>query len=149
MAELEADYLVIGAGATSMTFIDEVITNTEDVKIIGINKYLVIISQFGLRTKTVSVVEKRGKAGGHWNDAYFFVSLQQPAAWYGVNSRILGSGGHDMVSKAKILAYYEDVVDSLVASGRVKFFWQSEYRGDGKFVSLAEGGKEYQVRLIM
>ena len=42
MAELETDYLVIGAGATSMTFIDEVISNTEDVKIIGIKKYLVI-----------------------------------------------------------------------------------------------------------
>ena len=54
-----------------------------------------------------------------------------------------------MVSKAKILAYYEDVVDSLVASGRVKFFWHSEYRGDGKFVSCAEGGKEYQVRYMM
>ena len=38
MAELETDYLVIGAGATSITFIDEVISNTEDVKIIGINK---------------------------------------------------------------------------------------------------------------
>ena len=54
-----------------------------------------------------------------------------------------------MVSKAKILAYYEDVVDSLVASGRVNFFWQSEYRGDGRFVSLAEGGKAYQVRFMM
>ena len=54
-----------------------------------------------------------------------------------------------MVSKAKILAYYEDVVDSLVASGRVKFFWQSEYKGDGKFISMAKGGQEYQVRLIM
>ena len=54
-----------------------------------------------------------------------------------------------MVSKAKILAYYEDVVDSLLASGRVKFFWQSEYKGDGKFISMAKGGQEYQVRLIM
>ena len=45
MAELETDYLVIGAGATSITFIDEVISNTEDVKIIGINKYL-DINQF-------------------------------------------------------------------------------------------------------
>ena len=96
-----------------------------------------------------SVIEKRGKAGGHWNDAYPFVSLQQPSAWYGVNSRILGSGGQDMVSKAKILAYYEDVVDSLLASGRVKFFWQSEYKGDGKFISMAKGSQEYQVRLIM
>ena len=43
MAELETDYLVIGAGATAITFIDEVISNTEDVKIIGIKKYLVII----------------------------------------------------------------------------------------------------------
>ena len=53
------------------------------------------------------------------------------------------------MSKAKILAYYEDVVNSLVATGRVKFFWQAEYKGSGKFVSLAERGKVYQVRLIM
>ena len=54
-----------------------------------------------------------------------------------------------MVSKAKILAYYEDVVDSLLASDRVQFFWHSEYRGDGKFISMAEGGKVYQVRITL
>ena len=102
----EVDYLVVGAGATSMAFVDEIISITNDVSII--------------------VVEKRGKAGGHWNDTYPFATLQHPAAWYGVNSRILGSGGQDMVSKSKITAYYEDVVNDLSATGRVKFYWQCE-----------------------
>ena len=50
---------------------------------------------------------------GHWNDAYQFVSLHQPAAYYGVNSRELGEGGNDLVSKAQILAYYELVLKGL------------------------------------
>ena len=99
----EVDYLVIGAGATSIAFVDEVIANTSDVSII--------------------VVEKRGKAGGHWNDAYSFATLQNPAAWYGVNSKVLGSGGQDMASKAKMIAYYEELVKFLSNTGRVKFYW--------------------------
>ena len=45
MGDLETDYLVIGAGTTSLTFIDEVISSTENVKIIGTN-----INLFGLRS---------------------------------------------------------------------------------------------------
>ena len=48
MGDLDTDYLVIGAGATSMTFIDEVISSTENVKIIGIN-----INLFGLWTNNI------------------------------------------------------------------------------------------------
>ena len=122
---LEVDYLVIGAGASSLAFVDEIISSTKEVRIL--------------------VVEKRGKPGGHWNDAYSFATLQQPAAWYGVNSHILGSGGQDMASKAKMIAYYEDVVKYLSATGRVKFYWQCEYKKDGKILSLAENDREYQV----
>ena len=41
MGDLETDYLVIGAGTTSLTFIDEVISSTENVKIIGTNIKLI------------------------------------------------------------------------------------------------------------
>ena len=122
---LETDYLVIGGGALSIAFVDEMINKGKKI--------------------TLIVVDKRAKPGGHWNDAYTFVRLHQPAAWYGVNSRSLGTGGPDLVSKAQILAYYEHVVEDLVSTGRVKFFWQCEYKGDGRFSSLLEEGLEYQV----
>ena len=34
-------------------------------------------------------LHRRAKPGGHWMDAYEFVRLHQPAAYYGVNSRPL------------------------------------------------------------
>ena len=82
---------------------------------------------------------------GHWNDAYQFVSLHQPAAYYGVNSKELGEGGNDLVSKSQILAYYELVLKDFLATGRVKFYSLCEYVGDNKFKSLVENGLEYEV----
>lgn len=32
----------------------------------------------------IVLVDRRAKPGGHWNDANEFVSLHQPAAYYGV-----------------------------------------------------------------
>ena len=124
---LEADYLVVGAGALSLSFVDELINKSSAVSVI--------------------VVDKRGKPGGHWNDAYPFVRLHQPAAWYGVNSKALGKGGPDLVSKSQILAYYEQVVEDLLSTGRTKFFWQCEYKGDARIISLVEDGLEYKVIL--
>jgi NAD(P)-binding Rossmann-like domain len=83
--ELETDYLIIGAGAMGMAFADEVI--------------------HGSRHSRVTLIERRAKAGGHWNDAYPFVTLHQPALYYGVNSEKLGSGGGDLASRAEILGY--------------------------------------------
>ena len=123
---LECDYLVIGAGATGLAFVDELIHGSKNIKVV--------------------LVDKRAKPGGHWVDAYSFVRLYQPAAWYGVSSEKLGIGGPDLVSKSQILAYYELVVEKLVSTNRVKFFWQCEYREEGKIVSLVEDGLEYQVR---
>ena len=50
----------------------------------------------------VVLVDRRAKPGGHWNDAYDFVRLHQPAALYGVNSLQLGSGGEDLTSKYQV-----------------------------------------------
>ena len=122
---LEADYLIVGAGATGMAFVDELIHSSRNIKVI--------------------VVDKRAKPGGHWVDAYPFVRLHQPAAWYGVNSRKLGSGGADLASKAQILAYYELVMEDLKSTGRLSYFPQCEYLGGGKFTSILEEGLEYQV----
>ena len=63
---IETDYLVIGAGAAGMAFTDALVADSD---------------------AEVVMVDRRHCPGGHWNDAYPFVRLHQPAAYYGVNSR--------------------------------------------------------------
>ena len=71
---IETDYLVIGAGAMGMAFADTLVAET---------------------SATAVVVDKYHQPGGHWNLAYPFVRLHQPSAFYGVNSRPLGSDAID------------------------------------------------------
>ena len=94
---LETDYLVIGAGATGMAFADEIIRSNRKLRVV--------------------LVDRLAKPGGHWNHAYPFVTLHQPALYYGVNSLPLGQGGGDLVSRSQILGYYERVIDKLTATG--------------------------------
>ena len=124
--ELECDYLVIGSGVTGMAFADELIHGNSEVKVI--------------------MVDKRAKPGGHWVDAYPFVRLHQPSAFYGVNSKALGNGKEDLVSKFQILAYYELVMEELKSTGQMNYFPQCEYIGDGKFISLLDDEIKYRVR---
>ena len=123
--KLECDYLVIGSGATGIAFVDQLIHENLEYKVI--------------------LIDKRAKPGGHWVDSYPFVRLHQPAAWYGVNSKSLGNGGADLASKAQILAYYEQVIDDLKSTGRLSFYPQCEYQGDGKFRSLLDENVRYEV----
>lgn len=44
------------------------------------NRYLII------GVGIVSIGDRHGKPGGHWNDAYSFVTLHEPSSFYGVNS---------------------------------------------------------------
>ena len=72
---IEADYLIIGAGAVGMAFADTLLSETQ---------------------ATIALVDRRHRpGGGHWNDAYPYVRLHQPSAYYGVNSWPLGSGEKD------------------------------------------------------
>jgi cation diffusion facilitator CzcD-associated flavoprotein CzcO len=66
---LETDYLVVGAGALGMAFVDSLIEHSD---------------------ADVVIVERRHRPGGHWLDAYPFVQLHQPSKFYGVNSTRLG-----------------------------------------------------------
>ena len=68
---LQADYLVVGSGAVGMAFADTIASESES---------------------TVVIVDRLESPGGHWTSAYPFVRLHQPAAYYGVNSRDLGTG---------------------------------------------------------
>src|SRR3954453_15022936 len=122
---VEADYLVVGAGATGMAFTDALIDHA-DVR--------------------VALVDRRAAAGGHWLAAYPFVRLHQASAFYGVASTLLGGGRvqedgpeaglHERAPAAEICAYYGHVLtDRMLASGKVEFFGSCEYVGDRQFVS--------------
>ena len=126
--QLTTDYLIVGAGAFGLGFLDELILNSDNLEAV--------------------IVDKRDKPGGHWNDAYSFVRLHQPASTYGVNSRSLGVGGPDLASKSQILAHYESALTDLLATGRVTFLSQCEYLGEGKIVSLLDESIQYQVKLL-
>merc|ERR1712180_436842 len=90
------------------------------------------------KTTTIIMVDTRTSVGGHWNDAYDFVKMHQPAAYYGVNSEVLGSGGTDLASKYQILAYFEKVLKKLEGTGQLKFYPQCRYNGEGRFTSVLD-----------
>jgi len=120
MAELETDYLVVGAGASGMGFTDALIADSD---------------------ADVVMVDRRHRPGGHWNDDYPFVRLHQPSAYYGVNSRPLGTdridetgpnvGFYERATAAEICDYYSRVLDEhFIPSGRVRFLGMCDYLGD-------------------
>ncbi|MBJ7341491.1 NAD(P)/FAD-dependent oxidoreductase [Mycolicibacterium sp.] len=135
MQTIEADYLVVGAGAMGMAFVDTVIGESE---------------------ATVVVVDRNDQPGGHWLTAYPFVRLHQPSAYYGVNSRPLGNdtidvggwneGFYELAGASEICAYYDAVMrHRLLPTGRVSYFPMSEYLGDTRFRTLA--GEDYRVEV--
>jgi NAD(P)-binding Rossmann-like domain len=134
MDTIDTDYLVIGAGAAGMSFTDALIDADQDCEVV--------------------MVDRRQAPGGHWNDAYPFVRLHQPAACYGVNSRPLGqdkldegglnAGLYQQADGVEICDYFRRVMDEHhVASGQVRFFPMSNYLGlegsDVAFVSALTG----------
>jgi len=114
----ETDYMIIGAGAMGMAFADEIFHKDASAKLV--------------------IVDRRSAPGGHWVDAYPFVRLHQPAAFYGVNSRVLGNGTKDLSSKGEILEYYRAVMEKMVTSGRVEFLPAHNYLGDSQVAPLTE-----------
>ena len=75
MGETETDYLVVGAGASGMAFVDALV---------------------GGGDADVVVVDRRHSPGGHWLDAYPFVRLHQPV---GELRRELTVLGHDRIDE--------------------------------------------------
>lgn len=132
---LETDYLVVGCGAAGMAFADSLIADSK---------------------VDVILVDRRHAPGGHWNEAYPFVRLHQPSAYYGVNSLGLGNdtidgdglnqGLYEQASAPEICAYYERVMQKLLASGRVHYFPMCDYVGERRFVSRVSGIR-YEVEL--
>ena len=102
----------------------------------------------------VVLVDRRHRPGGHWLDAYPFVRLHQPSAYYGVESRPLGNdcidehgpnaGFYERASAANLRLLRARARREPVADGQVRFFGVSEYRrnGDGHLVvSLLDGSE--------
>jgi len=59
---LKTDYLVVGAGAMGLAFTDTMLTES-DAQIV--------------------IVDRNDRPGGHWNQAYPFVTLHQPSSIMG------------------------------------------------------------------
>jgi hypothetical protein len=131
MTPIETDYLVIGAGAIGMAFVDTLLTDSD---------------------AHVVMVDGHHRPGGHWNEAYPFVRLHQPAAYYGVNSRELGestkdtaglnAGMYGLSSGAELLAYFEQVMQQrFLPSGRVRFLPMSRVVDSHEVESLVTGAR--------
>lgn len=123
--ELETDYLVVGAGAAGMAFTDALLAHSD---------------------ATVTIVDRRHAPGGHWIDAYPYVRLHQPSAFYGVSSVPLGqdtidvvgtnAGYYELAGADEIRAYFAHVMHRhFLPSGRVRYFPSSEYLGKDRLVS--------------
>jgi hypothetical protein len=130
-SHIDTDYLVIGSGTMGLAFVDTLIAETD---------------------AHVTIVDRQGKPGGHWNDAYPFVTLHQPSAFYGVNSMELCSGRTDSIglnqglaelaTGAEVNGYFDRVMNHrLLPSGRVSYHPLCNYLGDGQFESLLSGAR--------
>ncbi|MDT3678531.1 MAG: NAD(P)-binding protein [Burkholderiaceae bacterium] len=136
-AEFETDYLVVGAGAAGMAFTDALLEHSD---------------------ATVTIVDRRHAPGGHWIDAYPYVRLHQPSAFYGVGSVPLGqdaldvagsnAGYYELAGADEIRAYFDHVMRRrFLPSGRVRYFPCSEYLDEGRFVSrLGQVSRKAHVR---
>ena len=125
---IETDYLIVGAGASGLAFADSLLSEAD---------------------ADVVLVDRRSHPGGHWRDAYPFVRLHSPSAYYGVNSMPLGrdqliesgrnQGFYEQAGADELRAYFESVVDErLTPTGRARFLGEHEHLGGE--------GEEHQVR---
>jgi len=134
MANMETDYLIIGSGAVGLAFADTLLDEDPDCHI--------------------TIIDKHAKPGGHWNDAYSFVALHQPSAFYGVNSMEFGDdvvddhgpnkGLFPLASGTEVSAYFSHLMNRrFLPSGRVSYHPLSEYLGAkdglGRFKSILSG----------
>jgi hypothetical protein len=117
---VDTDYLVIGAGATGLAFADALVAEA-DVE--------------------VTVIDRQDAPGGHWLNAYPFVRLHTPSAFYGVNSLALGedriddagenAGFYERASGGDVIDYFAEVAARLTQTGQVHVLTRHEHVGPG------------------
>jgi hypothetical protein len=118
---VETDYLIVGAGASGLAFADTLVAEAENVQ--------------------VMVLDRRQAPGGHWLQAYPFVRLHIPSAYYGVNSLALGedriddagenAGYYERATGEQVREYFGAVAVRLTTTGRVSVLTGHEYLGPG------------------
>lgn len=117
---IDTDYLVVGAGATGLAFADALVAETD---------------------AEVTLVDRRPAPGGHWLDAYPFVRLHSPSAYYGVNSLRLGedrvdregenAGFYERATGGEVCDYFAAVAARLRRGGQVRLLTGHEFLGEG------------------
>ena len=119
MQKLTCDYLVVGAGAASLAFIDTLLIELPEAKVI--------------------LVDKHEAPGGHWIDAYDFVRLHQPSLLYGVSSKQMEGNWlycllkgftlpwNHRATKAQILSYFKSLVNGWVGKGMMEYYSLCKY----------------------
>jgi hypothetical protein len=118
---ISTDYLVVGAGASGLAFADSLLEQDPGVE--------------------VTLVDRRPGPGGHWLDAYPFVRLHTPSAYYGVNSLALGedridrsgenAGLYERATGAQVRDYFAEVASRLTQTGRARILTEHGHLGPG------------------
>ena len=126
---LQADYLVVGAGAAGMGFTDALIDHDESARVV--------------------MVDRRHSVGGHWLEAYPFVRLHQSSCFYGVASTLLGGGSlqtsgpeaglQERAAQPEIVTYYARALDRMVRTGRVELLPNCDFDGHRTVTSRITG----------
>ncbi len=136
---LTTDYLVVGAGASGLAFIDALIADSQ---------------------VEVLLVDRRDDPGGHWCDTYPFVRLHSPSRYYGVDSVSLGAdrrqvggdndGLYEQATGTEVQAYFRRVLRSVLEpSGRVRFLGGHQHVGGSGGTHVVRdltSGVEHEVR---
>jgi len=117
---VDTDYLVVGAGATGLAFVDALAAGA-DVE--------------------VAVVDRQPAPGGHWLHAYPFVRLHTPSAYYGVNSLALGddsidqagenAGYYERATGSEVCEYFAEAAARLARTARIRLLTGHEHLGGG------------------
>ena len=118
---VDTDYLVVGAGASGLAFVDTLVAETD---------------------AEVAVIDRGDAPGGHWLHAYPFVRLHTPSAYYGVNSLALGedridltgenAGYYERATGEDVCAYFTDAAARLTETGRVRVLARHEHLAGGR-----------------
>jgi NAD(P)-binding Rossmann-like domain len=119
---IRTDYLVIGSGASGLAFADALVDEISDVEL--------------------TLIDRRPGPGGHWLEAYPFVRLHTPSAYYGVNSLVLGedridhsgenAGFYERATGDEVRDYFAEVATRLMRTGRVRTLTEHEHLGGGE-----------------
>jgi hypothetical protein len=126
------DYLIKGCGLMGLNFADTLVREAQ---------------------AHVTLVDERAAPGGHWNEAYPFVTLHQPAPLYGLASTPLGdevvdasgcnAGLMRLPSGWEVAVHFRRVLqERLLPTGRVRYLPLHRLNDDGDVVSLLTGRTE-------